>query len=99
MDVSGQEELTPKALDYISEGQPRRCTLCKIVLIFAFVVLLLVFIFAFLSRPKISLPVQIPLETTRPISPADMDQRILDLKGTSSGVPIHQITDPGSKSH
>lgn len=95
MDVPNREELKPQELGRINKGQPHRCPMCKFVLIFAFIALFLVLIFAFISRPKTSVPVQIPMQTTRPISHVEMDQRILDLKGTLN-TSSKTMTHPGA---
>jgi hypothetical protein len=85
MDISGKE-LTSPEVDHVNKSKARQCTMCTFVLVFIAVVLLLL-IFAFVFRSKTAVPVQIPTQTTRPISPVEMDQRINDLKDAPDASP------------
>ena len=75
----------------------KECTKCKFVLVFAFVVLILVAIFAYVVRRQaaVSSP-QIPIEQTIPLTGAEIDELMLDLKGTVAypANPYNKPTSP-----
>ncbi len=89
-------------LDRIDKGQADECTMCKFVLIFAFVVLLLVlfFVFFFRLQPGVVIQGQTPTQMTTPLSASDIDQRIIDLKDvppSSTDASAIQPLIPGAK--
>ena len=66
-----------------TENAHKKCTTCKLVLVFAFAVLILVMVFVFYVRyQSVAHPVQIPIERTIPLTGAEIDELMLDLKGT-----------------
>lgn len=73
---------------------PKKCTTCKLVLIFAFVVLVLVSVFVFYVRYQAA-PPQIPIQTTKALTGAEIDQRLLDLKGTQ----VYPSANPYAQPH
>jgi hypothetical protein len=82
-------------LSDIHPGKEGECKMCKFVLIFAFVVLLLVLCFVFFLRPHQAPPAQIPIQETQPLSVSEMDQRILDLKSSDEpSEPIAPLDPP-----
>lgn len=101
MEVSTKEGSRSQGLGQTENRLPRKCTMCKFVLLFAFFVLLFVSVFAFISRPHILVFKQIPTQITRPMSSVEMDQRTLDLKGDTDihlEIPDRSITHPEVKS-
>lgn len=62
----------------------KKCTMCKLVTIFTYVVLILTLVFVLYAHPRFfarSAPSQMPIQETIPLTGAEIDQRMLDLKG------------------
>ncbi len=77
LNVTDEKELKKRLH---AEGGDGECTMCKFVLIFAFVVLLLVLVFTFVFRLKPE-PALVPLspEESPQVSPEEWDQKVLEL--------------------
>lgn len=67
----------------VAPPEKKECTMCKFVLIFAFVVLVVVAVFAYIVRHQTATPAssQPPIQMTKPLTGADIDRLMRDQGG------------------